>query len=229
MVSTSKPLLEAQGISKRKFGGGYLFHQFSFALACGEIIALMGKSGEGKTLLLKSLALLCPIEQGKIFYQGRLLGDLSAGQISRYRAEVLYIDQFSQLPSGDVEGYLRRILSFAIYQHHRVCLPDDLGAVLELLGLSSSFLARKTKDLSGGEQQLVNMLKIALLRPKLLLLDEPTAAMDIQTKRRAEGFLQEYIHQGSGEGRGCLWVTHEERQAREVATAERVLSFRGYY
>jgi putative ABC transport system ATP-binding protein len=113
-----------------------------------------------------------------------------------------------------VEDNLR--LPFALKAHRgRRFDRERILQLLEGLGRSAAFLDRSSRDLSGGEAQIVALLRAVQLDPALLLLDEPTASLDNVTAQAVEGLLDRWFAAGQGE-RALVWVSHDLDQARRV-------------
>jgi putative ABC transport system ATP-binding protein len=101
---------------------------------------------------------------------------------------------------------------------------DRIVDLLEGLVRDASFLEKLHRDLSGGEAQIVALLRALQLDPTVLLLDEPTASLDSEAVRAIEGLLSRWYDEGEGK-RAYLWVTHDSGQAQRVA--DQVLCMQG--
>jgi putative ABC transport system ATP-binding protein len=203
-------LVAAHALGRRGLTGEWLLRGISFGLAAGERLALTGPSGSGKTLLLRSLALLDPTEEGEVHWQGRAVAD---AEVPAFRRRAIYLHQRPVLVEGTVADNLRLPFTFGGGGE----LPRARAlAWLESLGRQERFLDRTARDLSGGEAQLVALLRALLVDPAVLLLDEPTASLDPATASQLEGLVAAWLEE-PGE-RGLLWVTHDLEQAARVAT-----------
>jgi molybdate transport system ATP-binding protein len=151
-----------------------------FELPTPGIVALFGRSGCGKSTLINIIAGLLAADSAYVELDGRVLSDSQAGiQVKPESRQIGYVFQESRLfPHLSVAANLR-------YGQRRTKAPTyvDFDAVVELLGLVP-LLARRTPQLSGGERQRVAIGRALLSQPRLLLLDEPLAALD--AARRAE-------------------------------------------
>jgi putative ABC transport system ATP-binding protein len=205
--------LEAIGIG-RKAGGRWLLCDVSFSVRAGQRLALVGPSGSGKTLLLRSLAMLDPIDTGEIRWQDKIV---RGNEVPRFRSRVMYLHQRPTLLEGTVEENLRQPYSLGVH-HDKHFDRRRIVALLESLGRPETFLAKQQRDLSGGEAQLSALLRAMQLDPDVLLLDEPTAALDAEATEMVELLVANWFEQQPS-GRATVWVTHDHEQARRVSTS----------
>ena len=212
----SATLLEAEGISRQAVDGTWLLHDVRLTLAAGERVAIVGPTGAGKTLLLRSLALLDPLQAGQVLWQG---ASVESAAVPRFRSQATYLHQRPALFEGTVESNLRMPFALRV-NRDKTYEPNRLAGYLQLLGCSSSFLGRSTRDLSGGERQIVAALRAIQLHPLMLLLDEPTAALDPASALIIESLVARW-HAEHGAMRSVIWVSHNAEQAARVA--DRVL------
>ena len=206
------PLLEVQQLSRRHPDGQrWLLHDISLALRPGERLALVGPSGAGKTLLLRALVLLDPIPQGRLLWRGQ---PLVPEAIPRFRTQAIYLPQRPTVGQETVEATLQEPYALEANRARRF----DRDVVLQLLadfGRDATFLEKRPRDLSGGERQMVALIRAMQLEPTLLLLDEPTAALDGDAVGAAERLLDRWIH--AVPGRALVWVTHDRALADRVS------------
>lgn len=214
------PLIEAENVGRRATDRDeWLLHDASLVLHGGERVALVGPSGSGKTLFLRALAHLDPLEKGEIRWHGKLV---SRDQIPKYRSSVIYLHQRPVLVHGTVEENLRLPFQLGVHRARRYNPAVAMHRLADL-GRPASFLSRPTADLSGGEQQLVAVLRALQLEPEVLLLDEPSAALDDSTKVLLERVIAQWMNEAD-RGRALVWVTHDEEQARRICSRYVVLS-----
>jgi putative ABC transport system ATP-binding protein len=208
-----EPLLEARGVGRRNRGSEHwLLRDISLNVRAGERLALVGSTGAGKTLLLRSLALLDPIDAGEVLWRSQAI---PPGAVPHFRRSVLYVHQRPALVEGTVEENLRYPFSFKA-NSDRAFDRDQAIEVLKSLGRDDAFLAKSTRDLSGGERQIVALMRALQLRPAILLLDEPTASLDHATVSALEGLVHAWLAEQPSE-RAWVWVTHNTDQARRLA------------
>jgi putative ABC transport system ATP-binding protein len=205
-------LLEARALSRRLADGRALLDDVSLKISPGHRIAVQGRAGSGKTLLLRALAQLDPVDSGAILWRGE---KVAAPDIPGYRRRVAYLAQTPALAEGTVETNLRLPFSLEIYRESSFD-PESCLELLHRLGRDRSFLKQPVEALSGGERQIVALVRLLQLEPRVLLLDEPTAALDPETTARAQELIRQWAE---SEDAGCAyaWVSHDAGQAGEVA------------
>lgn len=210
--SNDVPILESRKLNRSSSRGESLLNNVSVALYQGQRVALVGPSGSGKTVLLRSLAMLDPIQSGELLYRGnRPVGDA----VPTYRSQVVYVHQRPPIGEGIVEDIIRAPLAFR--QHAGVEFSEGrLGEWLKILDRRTVFLQKYAEKLSGGEQQIVALLRAMQLDPTVLLLDEPTAALDDQAEQGIERLVSSWFGE-SAESRAIVWVTHDSSQVERVA------------
>ena len=216
---TDHPLLEAVGLRRLRPGGGMpLLDIISITLHAGRAVGVMGPSGSGKTLLLRALAMLDPLDAGEIRFRGETPRHAA---VPGYRSRVVYLHQRPALPGATVEAALRRPFAMAAHRD-RAFDRDKVVALLEYVGRDAAFLGKSTADLSGGEQQLTALVRAVQLDPAVLLLDEPTAALDPVAARAVETLLAEWLAESPGE-RTFVWVGHNAEQAMRMTHEMKLL------
>ncbi len=183
-----------------------LWQRIDLDLAAGEQLGITGQSGSGKTVLLRTLAGLEALQEGTLQYRDRAL---SQWPMPAYRARVMYISQRPRFREGDVEQALRAPHRFR--SHRRKIFPlDQARDLLARLGRDESFLRQRCERLSGGESQIVVLVRALLLEPEILLLDEPTASMDADAVTATETIITTWLE--AAPGRACLWTSHDHHQ-----------------
>lgn len=166
-----------------------------FEVGAGKCLAIQGPSGSGKTLILRALADLDPVE-GYIFVEGREREDISGPE---WRRLVRY---------GSAEpGW------WAALPREHFEPGAQVDRVVSALGLPSEALDRPLSELSTGERQRLALVRTLSGDPKVLLLDEPTAALDSASVKLAE----ELIRFQKRAGKVIVLVTHDEEQATRLA------------
>lgn len=207
------PLLEARGLTRcDRRSGAPLLDSIDFVLFLGEAVALTGASGSGKSLLLRALCLLDPLQGGELLWRGRPVDN---EDVPIFRSRVHYVQQQPSLAEGRVEESLRQPFGLAVHRHRRYSRTQAIELLADL-GRDAAFLDKDAGDVSGGEAQVVAFVRALLLAPMVLLLDEPAAALDAGTTRALERVALGWLHALPGE-RALVWVSHDLQQAQRVA------------
>ena len=208
----SGPLLRVEHLAKH-YGGVPVFETVSFEVARGELVAILGESGVGKSTLLNALAGLDVPSAGRVELGGRALHGLDDTTLAHWRrAHVGFVFQaFHVLPHLTVaQNIALPLLLLGRPDHERV------GEMLAAVGLAG-FDARLPRTLSGGQLQRVAIARALVHRPPLVLADEPTGNLDPDTAERVMDLLATQVR---AEGAACVLVTHSLHAA---AHADRVL------
>ena len=212
--SSQRLLVQADGLV-RSGPNRPLIDQASCQIFAGDQIALTGSSGSGKSLLLRSLALLDEVEQGTIRWQGNAV---KPHNIPRFRSHVIYVHQQASLTEGTVEDALREPF-FLRVNKDKTYSSLQVEVLLNGLQRTEDFLSKQIADLSGGEAQLTALLRAILLQPHVLLLDEPTSALDPETAAAAESLVLNWFAE-KPDDRAFVWVTHQRQQADRIANVQ---------
>ncbi len=205
-------LLQAQNLGLQD-QGRWVWRRLELAITPGERVALTGPSGSGKTALMRALAGLMPASEGDILFEQRRL---QLWPMPQYRSRVGYLAQRPELGDGDtVEAALAAPFAYRS-RRHQACPHQWIQHALEMLGRNSHFLQRRVASLSGGEQQITALLRLLALQPCVLLLDEPTAALDARSARDVEALLETW--HGEAPDRSWLWTSHDGAQIERMST-----------
>lgn len=182
------------------------------AIRRGERWAVRGPSGSGKTLLMRTLAGLTPCQSGSLRLDGK---PFSAWSPPAWRARVAYLPQSAVLAEGTVQSTLAAPFAFKIHRGRKFSLAAT-QRYLEAVALDPDFLAQDTQNLSGGETQLVALIRALLLHPGVLLLDEATASIDPARTARVEKLIAAWL--AESRDRACVWTSHDPAQLERVST-----------
>ena len=186
----NEPLLFFRGI-EITFAKTNILRNVDISLYPGKCILLSGNNGSGKTTLLKIIAGLETPSRAEIEFSGKSQSWKSA--IRSIRREIIYLHQQPYLLSGTVESNVSYGLRFT--QLNRKQLRESVKEALEWAGLSD-VAKQQAKTLSGGVQQRVAFTRAWILKPKVLLLDEPMANMDIESREQACDLLKRMKSEG---------------------------------
>jgi putative ABC transport system ATP-binding protein len=197
------------------FGHGEAQKQVLFDLDLkllpGEIILMSGPSGSGKTTLLTLIGALRSVQQGGVEVLGRELSGLSQRELVEVRRRIGFIFQGHNLFES-LTAYQNVQLATNLYPYSRAERHQRITDILTRLGLEHR-LHYKPQALSGGQRQRVAIARALVNRPKLILADEPTAALDKDSGREVVTLLQQLARD---EGCTVLLVTHDNR-IRDIA------------
>jgi putrescine transport system ATP-binding protein len=203
---TERPLLRIEDLSKR-FGGSAAVDQLSLDIYQGEFFALLGPSGCGKTTLLRLIAGFERPDSGRILLDGV---DLAAVPPCRRPVNMMF-QNYALFPHLNVEANV----AFGLKQEG---LPktDTAQRVADMLAMVKldSFGRRKPHELSGGQRQRVALARALVKRPRVLLLDEPLAALD---KKLRDQMRFELMDLQRRLGLTFVIVTHDQSEAMIVA------------
>ena len=189
----------------------------SLEVHSGELVALLGASGSGKSSLLNLLAGLDHPTSGAVFVLGRELGLMTSLELSRHRSQTIgmVFQSFNLLPRMTIMENVELPLRLA--EVPRASRPVRVKEALERVGLGERLLHRPG-ELSGGEQQRVAIARAMVNRPRILLADEPTGNLDSNTGEEILGLICGINRPPSGEEpTTVLMVTHERGLAERYA------------
>lgn len=219
--SASSPLLlEARGLSRLdQTGVNQLLKPTDFRLMAGAQVAISGASGSGKSVFLRTLALLDTPATGEILWQQKAI---SNDMIPRYRTCVCYLSQRPALIEGSVLHNLQFPFTLKSLRNRTFNLQTASG-LLSRAGKDASFLRKNAADLSGGESQIVALVRTLQLEPQVMLFDEPTSALDPESATSVESLVQHWFCAGSS-SRAYIWVSHDPAQAKRMSTLRLTMS-----
>lgn len=203
--------LRAESIG-RQIETGWLWRGLDFEIRAGESVAITGPSGSGKTQLLRVISGLDDANEGCVLFDGT---PTSTYPMPKYRARVMFLPQRPAMVEGSVEDNLR--IAFRFEQHRkRKLAPDRIMAQLGELGRNQDFMQKHAADLSGGETQIVSLLRALALAPEILLLDEPTASLDETASTGMEALVAKWMRENPK--RSVIWTSHNEQQLERVTS-----------
>ena len=179
---------------------GNLDIEVQFTIDSGSLTALFGPSGSGKTTIINMIAGLITPHNGNISVDGNILFDsLRSINAAPNQRRIGYVFQDNLLfPHLSVEGNLR----YGQKMQPKANRYTDFGEITQLLGITD-LLQRKPGSLSGGEQKRVALGRALLASPQVLLMDEPTAALDLNSEQSFVQHLQPLL-----DGKTLITVTH---------------------
>ena len=165
----------------------------SFEIKRGETFGLVGESGCGKTTLAKTILRLEEATSGKVLFNGVNVLKLKKEELRKVRRhmQIVFQDPFSSLnPKMTVGAIVGEPLEI-----HNLARGEEkaqrVAALLEVVGLSSSYAHRLPREFSGGQRQRIGIARALALNPKLIILDEPVSALDVSVQSQVLNLLED--------------------------------------
>ncbi len=204
MAPDTNPVLEARNL-KKTYGDVTAVDGVSFTVLPNEIVGLLGPNGAGKTTTIDMILGILTPTSGSVHIDGHDVARARSEALSRTNFAAVY----TQLP-GNLTVLQNLTIFGLIYD-----IPDRRARIDELIAEFSLEKFRHTKCgvLSSGEQTRVSLAKAMLNKPRLLLLDEPTASLDPSTAQIIRAQIKNYAARGAG---GVLWTSHNMHEVADV-------------
>ncbi|MFT5151170.1 MAG: putative ABC transport system ATP-binding protein, partial [Planctomycetota bacterium] len=177
------------------------WREIDISLDAGEILVIHGASGSGKSLLLRSIADLDPVDSGDLRLAGKSINEYTP---SAWRRGLLYLHQGAPALDGTVRNNLDAISAITS------------KAIASVPGLADDAPAN---TLSGGERQRLALHRALACAPAVLLLDEATSAMDPELAVASEHSISDYVQ----DGHAAIWVSHDTSLAERLGAQELTL------
>lgn len=214
------PLLELRGVSKR-FGAVQALADVDLTLHRNEVLALVGDNGAGKSTLIKGIAGIHPFDEGEVLFEGERVDIHGPADAAQLGIEVVYQDLALADNLDAVQNmYLGRELngSFGLLDEEAMeRSANDTMTGLAVTTLSS--VRQRVAGLSGGQRQSVAVAKAVMWNSKVVILDEPTAALGVAQTRQVLDLVKRLGEQGLG----VIVITHNLHDVAEVADRIAVL------
>lgn len=212
-------LLTLEGVNKA-FGPVHVLHGVNFSVRPGEVVALVGDNGAGKSTLVKSIAGIHPIDSGTIRFNGEVVHLHDPKAASKLGIEVVYQDLALADNLDIVQNmYLGRERGSSWFMDE-ITMEEEARKTLASLSVRTINSVRQpVSSLSGGQRQIVAIAKSVLWDSKVILLDEPTAALGVaQTKQ-----VLDLVRRLAEQGLGVVLISHNLGDVFEVADRIAVL------
>lgn len=207
-MSTSVVHLHQAGIRQ---GDREILKKVTFAIAPGEFVYLIGKTGSGKSSLLKTLYAALPLGGGQASVAGHDLGTIKRRALPTLRRKLgIVFQDLNLLTDRSVEDNLHFVLRATGWKKHRE-RDARIAEVLHAVGLPAALKAMPY-TLSGGEQQRIAFARAILNRPQLLIADEVTGNLDPDTSREILGLMRDLSVKNNT---AILFATHDYRLREE--------------
>ncbi len=182
--------------------------EVSFSIGYGEIFSLVGESGSGKSTIGKIILRLEKPDKGEVFFEGK--GIYSLGKEYTKQVSAIFQDPRNSLNPG---MKVKQIVEEPLLVHGVENRKEEVIKALEKAGLGEEFLERKPENLSGGQRQRVAIARAIVLKPKLIVADEPTSSLDMSYRA---GILDLFLRLRE-EGISTLLITHDLRAVERIA------------
>ncbi|CAL9584812.1 ATP-binding cassette domain-containing protein [Saccharothrix sp. NPDC042600] len=209
----TEPILELRGVNK-SFGPVHVLHDIDFTVQPGEVTALVGDNGAGKSTLVKCIAGIHPIDSGEVLFEGQPVHVHGPRDAAALGIEVVYQD----LALCDNLDIVQNM--FLGRERGKVGLLDEADMEQAARKTLTSLSVRTVKSvrtqvasLSGGQRQTVAIAKAVLWNSKVVLLDEPTAALGVAQTRQVLDLVRRLAEQGLG----VVLISHNMNDVFEVA------------
>ena len=213
-----EPLVVLRDVHK-SFGAQHVLDGISLTVVRGETLAVLGRSGTGKSVLLKLLIGLANMDAGSICIQGQEIAGLSLREMNRLRIKMGFLFQNAALyDSLTVE----QNVAFPLERHAKMSASERSARVMELLasvGMERD-LKKLPSDISGGMQKRVGLARALALQPEILLLDEPTAGLDPITSGEIDDLVLKLQKEHA---LTSIVVTHDLQSAKTIADSVALL------
>ena len=202
-------LLELNGIEK-SFGAVQVLYGVDLKVSAGEVVGLVGDNGAGKSTLMKAITGVYTTDKGRITYDGTDVTHMDPGQRREKGIEMIYQD-LALAPQQDVANNIflgrdptKRLLGILPSFVNKSKIDAEAQAMLDRLGVHVPSVHIPVGMLSGGQQQTIAIARALTFKPKLVIMDEPTAALAV---REVESVLN-LIRQMREEGIATILISH---------------------
>lgn len=210
----SKPSLSSIFIDRGQYGF-VAVNDMSFDLSKDRTLAIVGESGSGKTTIARAVLRLVQPSAGQIFYEGQDLATMSQSELRAFRQKVQIVFQHPTSSLNARKSVLDLVSRPMILAGSNVAKAEKAAlAMLNEVGLDESYSKRRPHELSGGEMQRVAIARAFVTEPSLLILDEPTTALDVSVQASVLQLLARLKQE-----HGCtfLLISHDLAVVRQLA------------
>ncbi|QEG24100.1 ABC transporter ATP-binding protein [Mariniblastus fucicola] len=176
-MEANDPLVRVENLTVR-FGRQTVLRNINLSIPAGQTVVLIGESGCGKTVLMKSIIGLINPTQGRVFFDDEEIQTLNDSQLSRLRLRFGFVFQHAALFDSMTIG---QNVAFPLMQHGNFTsqqIHDMVLSRLSEVGLPDSVVYKKPAELSGGMQKRVGLARALIMNPELIMYDEPTTGLD---------------------------------------------------
>jgi len=213
-MATTAPILELRGIAKA-FGSVQALDEVDFEVRAGEVMALVGDNGAGKSTLIKCVAGIYPIDAGEIRFDGESVNIHGPKDAAQLGIEVVYQD-LALCDNLDVvqNMFLGREVRSPLFRLKEAPMEQRTAETLKSLSVTTIRSIRQpVASLSGGQRQSVAVARAVLWNSRVVILDEPTAALGVAQTRQVLDLVKRLAEQGLG----VVLISHNLIDVFEVA------------
>jgi len=215
----SQPLLTVEHLSKTFSRRGHTVHavqDVSFTLNAGETYALVGESGSGKSTTGRAILGLTPASGGRVEFAGHSLRDLNPHQWREMRRSIqmIFQDPLSTLDPKRTVGYSIEEPLIIHGEKDAALRKKAVAAMLTQVGLGTHDAGRYPHEFSGGQRQRIGIARALILRPKLIICDEPVSALDVSIQSQILNLLMDLQREY---GLAYLFISHDLNVVRHIA------------
>ena len=222
-MNDTAPLLDARKISKR-FGGVHALEDVDFRLHAGEVVALAGDNGAGKSTLIKIISGVFAADEGELSFQGQRVAFANPQEARTRGIETIYQD-LALADNLDVGANvflgrepMTRWLGLPVIDRRR--MREEAARTLDTLDIGLDRLDRPVRALSGGQRQCVAIGRALHWHAKVLIMDEPTAALGVPEQRKVLAL----VHSLKARGVGIIFISHNLQDI--FAASDRIVVLR---
>ncbi len=214
------PILELKGVSK-SFGAVQALYKVDFRVEAGQVMALVGDNGAGKSTLIKGIAGIYPYDEGEVFFEGKKITINSPRDSADLDIEIVYQD-LALADNLDVVAnmFLGREQMQGLFRLDETSMEHAAVQTLDSLSVNTLQSVRQpVASLSGGQRQAIAVAKAVMWNSKLVILDEPTAALGVAQTRQ----VLDLVKTLSEKGLAVILISHNLHDIFEVSDRITVL------
>jgi len=198
-------------------------NDISFSLNAGETLGIVGESGCGKSTLARAIVKMVPAESGEVVWLGNDLLGLSNAETRPYRKQIQMIFQ-DPLASLNPRMNIGEIIAEPLRTHYPKTPESDIQArvsdVMSKVGLLDNLMNRYPHEFSGGQCQRIGIARALILKPKLIICDEPVSALDVSIQAQVVNLLMDLQEEMD---LALIFIAHDLSVVKHISTKIMVL------